>query len=97
VSPLAHAGVALALFVPLAAVFGPAAGAVAGILLYFGREGAEAQRATGRPKADVWYVPFTPWVWPRQMVLDWLAPTAAVLVAALLWGRAWRAVVSWLL
>lgn len=85
--PLAHAGVALALFLAATVVGNPAAGAAAGSLLYFGREGAEAQRATGRPKADVWFVPFTPWLWPRQMVLDWLVPTAAVLVA---WGAlAW--------
>lgn len=87
-SALAHAAVALALFVPLALLFGPAAGAAFGAAVYLGREGAEAQRATGQPKADTWWVPFAPWTWPRQMVLDAAAPALVVLLAAVAWRAA---------
>ena len=95
-SPLVHAAIALAWFVPLALVFGPAAGFAFGAAYYFGREGAEAQRATGRVKAEVWWVPFTPWAWPRQMVLDAAVPAIIVLVAAVLWHRA-DPLLGWLL
>jgi hypothetical protein len=85
VSPLAHAAVALGLFAAIAPFFGPAAGAVAGIALYLGREGAEAQWSTRRPKAETVWLPVSPWAWPRQMQLDAAAPAAASLAAWALW------------
>lgn len=95
-SPLIHAAVALALFLPLALAFGPAAGAAAPIGLYYGREGAEAQRAKRLPKADTWWLPFTPWAWPRQMILDAAAPAAAVLLAAAFWHQLDPILMGWL-
>jgi hypothetical protein len=59
---------------------------VAGLALYFGREGAEVQRATGRPKAETLWLPMSPWAWPRQMQIDAAAPAAASLAA---WGLWW--------
>jgi hypothetical protein len=81
VSPLVHASVALILFTALTPFFGPAAGALASTMLYFGREGAEAQWATRRPKADTMWLSVTPWAWPRQMQLDAGVPAAVMLAA----------------
>lgn len=84
-SPLVHAGVALAGFAIIAPFLGPAAGALAGIAAYWGREGAQAQHAAPRPKAETWWMPWAPWTWPLQMQLDAAAPALAMLAA---WG-AW--------
>jgi hypothetical protein len=82
--PLTHALLAAGVFIPFALVGQPVAGAVAGVAYYLGREGAEAQYADPRPKSEDWMVPFLPWTWPRQMILDAGVPAAvsAALVAA---------------
>ncbi len=96
-SPLWHTAAALAVFLPLALLFGPAAGAAFGAAYYFGREGAEAQRATGRPKAETWWIPFTPWTWPRQMVLDAAVPAFVLVVVATAWHALDGVLMGWFL
>ncbi len=88
-SPFVHAGIALAVFVPVALLFGPAAGAMLGLGGYWMREGTEAQYATRRPKSETWWVPFAPWRWPDQMLLDFAAPALAVTAAWAGWVVAW--------
>jgi hypothetical protein len=84
---LSHPLIAFAFFLPFALLGNPMAGAAAGAFYYLGREGAEAQAADPRPKAKDQLLPFTPWAWPRQMILDAAVPAAVVilLAAVFLW------------
>lgn len=87
VAHLTHILIALALFAPFAALGNPVAGAAAGTFYYLGREGAEAQYADPRPKAQDYLVPFTPWAWPLAMVIGAAGPAVVTSLAAV--------VVSW--
>lgn len=84
-SPFIHALITLVAFVPLALWIGPTGAALVGIVAYWGREGAEAQRATRLPKSETWWMPWAPWTWQRQMQLDLLGPVLAMLAARLAW------------
>lgn len=84
-SPLIHALVALAFFLPFAILGNPVAGAAAGAFYFFGREGLDAQISAGRSKSSVPFLPFKPWRWPRQSIVDSVFPAVAVTIAAVIW------------
>lgn len=48
--------------------------ALVGIFYYLGREGLDAQIATGLSKKLTPFLPFQIWAWPLQMLLDVLGP-----------------------
>ncbi len=84
-SSLVHGLIAAALFLLFVPLAGPGAG-LAGAWFYLGREGAEAQRATGRPKSETAFLPFMPWRWPAQMQRNALVPCAVSLALAIAWA-----------
>ena len=84
-SPLIHALIALAPYVPLALWIGPDGAALVGIVAYWSREGAEAQWAARRPKGETWWMPWAPWTWQRQMQLDLIGPAVAMVGARVAW------------
>ena len=86
---LIHALISLAGFVGIAWFFGPAAGFFAGFMPYWGREGVESQHASRLPKAETWWMPWAPWVWPREMQLNAAAPLLACAVAWAVWEYFW--------
>lgn len=70
----AHGGITALIFVLLVFLPIPYAAALAGILYYVGREGRDAQYASGLSKNDTMFMPFMPWTWPQQMILDVAGP-----------------------
>lgn len=80
-----HAGIAALIFFALIFLPHPIAAAMGGILYYLGREGLDAQFSTGLPKSETTFMPFMPWTWPKQMLLDVLGPIIATGLLAAYW------------
>ena len=68
-------------------------GAVFAIGFYFGRKKLEVELhadPSGLHKAATWDLGWVPFLWPGAYQLQFYAPAAAVLLAAVLWDRADR-------